>query len=250
MKKLRTLIIDDEAPIRSLITQIVSQYCEQAEIVGTADGVKSGIEAIKSLKPDLILLDVKLIDGSGFDLLDHFAEITFSVIFITAHETFALNAFKFSAVDYVMKPIHIDEITNAIQKAASLSEQHELSSRLKNFFDNINNKPEDKKIVLKTLESIFIVKVSEIIRCEADHNYTTFYLVKGKKVLVSKTLKEYEEMLSEFMFFRTHQSHLININQIQSFEKNDGGFLRMSDGSAVPVSKRKREELLELFNHM
>lgn len=250
MTKLRTLIIDDEAPIRELISGIVENYCETAEIIATADGVESGLAAIKQHKPDLVLLDVKLSDGTAFDLLQQLDEIKFAIIFITAYEKYAVNAFKFSAVDYIMKPIHIDELTVAIRKASEKSEQQVLNQKLKNFFDNINSKPEDKKIVLKTLESIFIVKVTDIIRCEADHNYTTFYLTNGKKVLVSKTLKDYEEMLCDYFFFRTHQSHLININHIVSFEKNDGGYLKMADGSSVPVSKRKREELLELFNQI
>lgn len=250
MTKLHTLVVDDEAPIRELISGIIENFSELAEVVATADGVASGLAAIKQHKPDLVLLDVNLIDGTAFDLLQQLDEIKFAIIFITAYEKYAVNAFRFSAVDYIMKPIHIDELISAIHKASEQSEQQTLSLKLKNFFDNINNKPEDKKIVLKTAESIFIVKLADIIRCEADHNYTTFFLTNGKKVLVSKTLKDYDEMFCDFFFFRAHQSHLININHIVSFEKNDGGFLRMADGSSVPVSKRKREELLELFNQI
>lgn len=250
MIKLRTLIIDDEAPVRELISGIIRNYCETAEIIATADGVTSGIAAIKQYKPDLVLLDVKLTDGTAFDLLQQLDEIKFAIIFITAYEKYAVNAFRFSAVDYIMKPIHIDELTTAIRKASEQSEQQALNLKIKNFFDNINSKTEDKKIVLKTLESFFIVKVADIIRCQADHNYTTFYLINGKKVLVSRTLKDYDEMLCDFFFFRVHQSHLINMNHIVSFEKTDGGFLQMIDGSYVPVSKRKREELLELFNQI
>ncbi|MDD4490797.1 MAG: LytTR family DNA-binding domain-containing protein [Paludibacter sp.] len=250
MKKLRTLIVDDEAPIRELISGIIENFSELAEVIATADGVASGLAAIKQHKPDLVLLDVNLIDGTAFDLLQQLDEIKFAIIFITAYEKYAVNAFKFSAVDYIMKPIHIDELTAAIRKTVEQSEQQALSLKLNNFFDNINSKPKDKKIVLKTSESIFIVKVTDIIRCEADHNYTTFYLISGKKVLVSKTLKDYDEILCDFFFFRAHQSHLININHIVSFEKSDGGYLRMIDGSSVPVSKRKREELLEFFNQI
>lgn len=248
MNKLRTLIVDDEAPIRELIETILENYCEQTELVGTAEGVASAIKAIKELQPDLVLLDVKLSDGTAFDLLQQLGEVNFMIIFITAFDSYAVNAFRFSAVDYIMKPINIDELTEAIRRAAETAEQKSMSASLKNFFENINSRPEDKKIVLKTQESIFIVRVADIIRCEADHNYTTFFLTNGKKVLVSRTLKDYEDMLSDYYFFRTHQSHLININHIVSFEKNEGGYLRMADGSPVPVSKRKREELLELFS--
>ncbi|MDD3488808.1 MAG: LytTR family DNA-binding domain-containing protein [Paludibacter sp.] len=250
MTKQRILIVDDEAPVRELITGVIENFCESAEIVGVADGVQSALDAIRLLKPDIVLLDVNLGDGTAFDLLSKIDPVNFAIIFITAYEKYAVSAFKFSAVDYIMKPVNIDELVAAIRKAAGKSEQQALNAKLKNFFDNLNSHPEDKKIVLKTAESIFIVKVVDIIRCEADHNYSTFYLLNGKKVLVSKTLKDYEEMLSDFFFFRTHQSHLININHIVSFEKNDGGYLRMVDGSQVPVSKRKREELFELFNQI
>lgn len=250
MSKIRTLIIDDEAPIRELISGILENYSEHTEVCGTADGVKTGLEAIRQHNPDLVLLDVNLTDGTGFDLLRQLDDIRFSVIFITAYEKYAVKAFRFSAVDYIMKPVNIDELLAAIDKAIDLMERKTLNQQLKNFFDNLNSKPEDKKIVLKDSKSIYIVKVADIIRCEADHNYTTFYLTNGKQMIVSKTLKEYEELLSDFMFLRTHQSHLININHIISFEKNEGGYLKMADGSPVPVSKRKRDELMDFFDNI
>lgn len=250
MEKLRTLIIDDEAPARELLAGILENYCHRTELIGFADGVQNGLKAIKSLKPDLVLLDVNLEDGNAFDLLREFNEIPFALIFVTAYENYALNAFRFSAVDYIMKPVNIDDLVKAVQKAADKLEQASLGLKLKNFFDNLNSKPEDKKIVLKTQESIHIVKLSDIIRCEADHNYCTFYFVNGKKIVVSRNLGEFEEMLNGLFFFRTHQSHLININHILSFEKNEGGYLKMADNSSVPVSKRKKEELLELFGKL
>lgn len=250
MNKLQTIIIDDEAPVRELISNIIENFCDIAEVIATAESVTAGIQAIKTYSPDLVILDVKLLDGTAFDILDKFNEIKFAIIFITAYENFAVKAFKFSAIDYILKPIHIDELINAIKKASEQLEYKSLSLKLQNFFDNQNSKSEDKKVVLKTLESIYIVKIADIIRCEADHNYTTFYFANNKKLIVSKTLKEYDEMLTGMGFFRTHQSHLININFLSSFEKSEGGYLVMSDGSKVPVSKRKREELLELFNQM
>ncbi|MCK9300835.1 MAG: LytTR family DNA-binding domain-containing protein [Bacteroidales bacterium] len=250
MEKLRTLIIDDEAPARELLAGILENYCHRTELIGFADGVQNGLTAIKSLKPDLVLLDINLEDGNAFDLLREFNEIPFALIFVTAYENYALNAFRFSAVDYIMKPVNIDDLVKAVQKAADKLEQASLGLKLKNFFDNLNSKPEDKKIVLKTQESIHIVKLSDIIRCEADHNYCTFYFVNGKKIVVSRNLGEFEEMLNGLFFFRTHQSHLININHILSFEKNEGGYLKMADNSSVPVSKRKKEELLELFGKL
>lgn len=250
MEKLRTLIIDDEAPARELLAGILENFCPRSELIGFADGVQSGLKAIKSLQPDLVLLDVNLEDGNAFDLLRELKEISFALIFVTAYENYALNAFRFSAVDYIMKPVNIDDLIKAVQKAADKVEQTSMGLKLKNFFDNLNSKPEDKKLVLKTQESIHIIKVCDIIRCEADHNYCTFYLVNGKKILVSRNLGEYDDLLNGLFFFRTHQSHLININHILSFEKQEGGYLKMADGSSVPVSKRKKDELLELFGKL
>ncbi len=248
MNKVRTLIIDDEAPIREFITNILENYSDKTEVCGTADGVKTGLIAIQHYNPQLVLLDVNLSDGTGFDLLRQLSEVNFQVIFITAYEKYAVKAFRFSAVDYIMKPVNIDELLSAIDKALEVLEGKTINQQLKNFFDNMNSRPEDKKIVLKDSKSIYIIKVSDIIRCESDHNYTTFHLLNNKKIIVSKTLKDFEDLLGDFLFIRTHQSHLVNINHIISFEKNEGGYLRMTDGSTVPVSKRKREELMEFFD--
>lgn len=249
VNKLSTVIIDDELPIREFISQIVSEYSDDAEVVGTADSVNSGIQLIREKNPKLVIIDIQLLDGTAFDLLEKLVEPKFAVIFITAFENYAVKAFKISAVDYILKPIHIDELLAAIKKANQQIEYKNLSTKLQNLFSNMNSKPEDKKIVLKTQESIHIVKLGEIIRCEADQNYTTFILTSGKRIIVSRTIKEFDELFNEMGFFRSHQSHLINMNCINSFEKNDGGYLQMSDGSRVPVSKRKRDELLTRLNN-
>ncbi len=247
---LRTLIVDDEQPVRQMLETVLTQYCDNVEIVGSAYSVESALEAIRKQNPDLILLDINLPDGTGFDLLDKLGAKPPIVVFITAYNDYAVKAFKFNAIDYVLKPINIDELIAAIQKASDNAEYKNLSLKLQNFFANMYNKSEDKKIVLKTFDSIHMVKVQDVIRCESDHNYTTFYFINGRKITVSKTLKEYDEMLCDYGFFRTHQSHLINMNHISSFEKNDGGYLKMTDGNMVPVSKRKREELLDLFGNI
>jgi two-component system LytT family response regulator len=245
----KTIIVDDEQPVREMLKTVLTTYCDKVSIVGSAVSVSSAFELFKSKTPDLILLDINLPDGTGFDLLEKIGNETPSVIFITAYNDYAIKAFRFSAIDYILKPINIDNLIHAIDKASESIENKNLSLKLQSFFENMNSKPEDKKIVLKTQESIHIVKVKDIIRCEADHNYTTFYAVNGKKIVVSKTLKEFDDMLIEYGFFRTHQSHLININHVNSFQKNDGGYLIMVDNSNVPVSKRKREELLKLFGN-
>ncbi|MCF8362853.1 MAG: LytTR family DNA-binding domain-containing protein [Prolixibacteraceae bacterium] len=248
---LRTLIIDDEKHIREMLSGIVNEYCSNIRLLGTAKNIAEAEKRIKEWKPDLILLDINLSDGSGFDLLARIEEPAPMVIFITAYNEYAIKAFKFSAVDYIMKPINVEELIEAFKRCEMQKEQDNLSSKLKVLLKNMDgNSSEAKKIVLKTQESIHVVKVTEIVRCLADHNYTEFFLENGKKLIVSHTLKEYELLLNDYDFFRPHQSHLINMNFVSRFDKVDGGALVMSDGSRVPVSKRKRDELLQLFDQL
>ena len=245
---MRAVIIDDEKKARETIHSIIQLYCSDIIIIGEADSVKTGIELIKKEKPELIFLDINLNDGSGFDLLKSFTEINFKTIFITAYEEYALKAFRFSALDYILKPINPDELIDAVEKAKSFQMKDNISVKFEAFISNMENiTKEIKKIVLKTSDSIHVINVNEIVRCEADSNYTSFMLANGKKILVSNTLKEYDEMFSSYNFFRAHQSHLVNINFISSYEKKEGGYLIMKDKSNVPVSIRKKESLLRLL---
>jgi two-component system LytT family response regulator len=245
---MRALIIDDEKKARETIRSIIELYCPDIAIEGEASSVKSGLELIRKERPELIFLDINLNDGSGFDLLKEIETINFKTIFITAYEDYALKAFKFSALDYILKPINPDELISAVDKAKSFQVKDNINMKFEAFISNMANiTREVKKIVLKTSDSIHVINVNEIVRCEADRNYTIFILTSGKKILVSNTLKEYDEMLSSYQFFRAHQSHLVNINHISSYEKKEGGYLIMKDKSSVPVSVRKKETLLTLL---
>jgi two-component system LytT family response regulator len=247
----RTIIVDDEKKARETISGILRMYCENAVLVAEAENVSSAIEAIERHKPDLVLLDINMPGGNGFELLRHFSKADFKIVFITAYEEFAIKAFKFSALDYILKPVDPDELVAAVEKVKGLIEKESMDTKLKAFIDNMDNiSREVKKIVLKTSESIHVLNVHEIIRCEADRNYTSFILSSGKKILVSNTLKEYDEMLSSYRFFRAHQSHLVNIDHIERYEKKEGGFLIMKDRSFVPVSVRKKETLLSLLENI
>jgi two-component system LytT family response regulator len=186
-------------------------------------------------------------DGTGFDLLKKFEKISFRVIFITAHEEHAIKAFKFSALDYILKPITAGELLNAVEKFKDLRIKEDTGLKLSAFLSNLDK---IKKIVLKTAESIHIVNVKNIIRCESDVNYTTFYMENGEKLLVSKTLKEYADLLESSGFYRPHQSHLINLEHILRYDKSEGGHLVMADESIVPVSSRKKEELFRIFDQL
>jgi len=240
-------VIDDEPKARETIINILGLSAIELTVVGEADSVKSAYEMLTFKSPDLVLLDINLPDGTGFDLLKMFDNVNFKVIFITAHEEYAIKAFKCSAIDYILKPITAGELLGAIEKAHESFNKEETALKLSTLLSNLDKL---KKIVLKTAESIHIINVTQIIRCEADVNYTTFYLTGSEKLLVSKPLKEYDELLSPAGFFRPHQSHLVNLDHILRYEKSDGGYLVMDDNSAVPVSTRKKEELFRLFENM
>jgi len=240
-------VIDDEPKARDAIKNLLAMSPVDLTIVGEADSVESAFEIINLQSPDLVLLDIDLPDGTGFDLLKKFAAIHFKVIFITAHQEHAIRAFKFSAIDYILKPITAGMLFSALEKAKGEIDKEDTMLRLGTLLSNLEKL---KKIVLKTAESIHIINVSQIIRCEADVNYTTFYLQGGEKLLVSKPLKEYDDLLSQAGFFRTHQSHLVSLDHMLRYEKTDGGYLVMDDHSAVPVSVRKKEELFRLFENM
>ena len=247
MKKI--LIIDDEKPTRELIQHMLESFNLNAEIFTDGENVETGINSIEKIQPDLVLLDIQMPDGNGFDVLKRTQYKKFEVIFITAFQEFAIQAIKFSALDYILKPIDMDELKNAVKRALDSIHDKTDESQLMALQNNIQ--PHQKrKIVLKTLESIHIVDIENIIRCEADKNYTSFYLVDGKRILVSRTLKDFDLMLAGHNFFRVQQSHLININYIERYDKHDGGYVVMKDGASVPLSPAKKEQFFQLLQSL
>jgi two-component system LytT family response regulator len=247
---LRTIIIDDEVLMRQTLEKLVREHCPNVKLVAQASSVASGVIAIKRHHPDLILLDIKMDDGTGFDLLKKLEPIDFKVIFITAYDEYAIKAIKFSALDYLLKPVEPEELVNAINKAEKLVVK-ELNTQLNVLADNMQSASIPlKKIILKTYDNIHLVKIAEIVYCESDDNYTHFHLVNANKILVSNTLKEYDEMLGEFGFFRVHKSFLINLSHIIRFEKAEGGSVVLTNNNVVPVASRKREQMLELLDRI
>ena len=247
---LRTVIIDDEKKAREAIRLALEIYCENVEIIGEAAGVQSGFDLINITSPDLVLLDVKMQDGSGFDLLKKFPEPEFIPIFITAYNHYAVKAFKYSALDYLVKPVDPDELVQTVVKAEKYAEKKDIITKIEALNANILNKlSEPKKIVLKTEQSIFIVDVSDIVNCESDGNYTTFYLKNDKRIVVSKIIKEFEELLKNNHFFRIHQSHLINLNCLTAYDKQTG-YVIMKNNKMLPVSLRKKNLLIDLLNKL
>jgi two-component system LytT family response regulator len=247
---LRTVIIDDEAHARETLARLIAVHCPQVKLVGEANGVQSGLKIIRELHPQLVLLDVKMDDGTGFDLLRLCNSIDFKVIFITAYEKYAVQAFRFAAVDFLLKPVNPEELSEAVNHAENLIQDH-FATQLQALEDNVRTDiRQKKKIVLKTLENIHLVEIQNITFCESEGCYTFIHTISGEKIMISKTLREFDDMLSECGFYRVHKSYLINLSHITRFEKQEGGYIILTGGEKVPVSFRKREELLEMFEKL
>jgi len=245
---LKTIIIDDEPRARKAITDILKLGTTDVELVAEGYDVKTGLEVVRKHHPDLVFLDIDMPDGTGFDLLRQLDDIHFKVIFITAFEEFAVRAFEFSAFDYILKPVDPPKLLHAVSRASEIVEQENIALKLNALFSNLENSTgKRKRLVLHTDDKIHVVNTNDINRCKSDLGYTQFYLMDGRKVIVSKNLKHFDELLIGCGFFRTHQSHLINLSYIDYYEKRDGGYVVMKDGSYVPVSQRKREPFFKLM---
>lgn len=248
---LKIAIVDDEQRTRKMIASIIQAEINDIEVIGEAENCSSAHQLIKIKKPDLVLLDINMPDGTAFNLLEKFDKIDFKIIFITAYEEFAVKAFKFSAIDYLLKPVDPDDLVNAIAKVAELYDLNNFQIKLNTFLSNLkSSSKEDKRIVLRTAEALHVVNIQDIMHCESEKSYTQFFLSDGRKPIVSKTLKEFDDLLSPFGFFRSHQSHLINLNYLESYEKRDGGAAILKDKSVIPVSVRKKEELISILESL
>ncbi|PKP35972.1 MAG: DNA-binding response regulator [Bacteroidetes bacterium HGW-Bacteroidetes-15] len=242
------IIIDDEALARDVILNMLKLYCPSVQVIGEAYDVASGVKAIKDFKPDVVFLDIQMPDGSGFDLLKQFPSINFKFVFITAYQEFAIKAFKFSALDYILKPVDPGDLVNAVEKLQETIEEEETNKKFQTFIENIQwNEKEPQKIILKTLESVIVAEIDSIVRCESQNNYTLFHFSDRPKLLVSRTLKDFDDMLSSSGFFRAHQSHLVNLSYVKKYNRFPESHLVLNDGVTVPVSVRKRELLAELM---
>ena len=251
------VIIEDEQSARISLADDLATYCPSIKIIGEADHIKSGLELITKLNPMLVFLDIHLPDGTGFDLLKRLAllqgemdKLTFRVIFTTADDRQAINAIKFSALDYLLKPIEPDELVAAVNKIKPAKGFDSIKVNIQTLLENNTQTNQSKKLVLKSVESISVYSVSEVIRCEAERNYTLFHFKNDKPLLVSTTLGEFDSLLKEYGFIRVHHSHLINLNYLKKFIKTDGGHIIMTDGAEVPVAQRKKEQLLKLLSSL
>jgi len=244
---IKAVIIDDEQSSVDLTSNLLGFYQNNISLVGSGNSVEEGYQLIRLHKPGLVFLDVHMEDGSGFDLLNRLGNIDFKVIFITAHNEFAIRALRYSAMDYLMKPLSPLDFSEAVRKAMQAINHDEISLQMKALLHNIGMQQHyQRKVVFKTQEKIYSIDTSDIVRFESEGSYTTVYLTEGKKIIVSKIIKEFEEMMAPEGFMRVHQSHLINRNHIFCFEKQDS-VITMKDNSTVPVSTRKKEMVLHLI---
>jgi len=244
-KPIKTLIVDDEDDAVNFIRSIIREYCPKLEVIGTANNVKEGVRIIADCQPDLVFLDVEMPHGSGFDLLAQFPEKQFEVIFITAFNQYAIKAIKFSAVDYILKPINISEFIEAVEKVTE--KRPGAPAFEKNYGELLENLRSaiPMKLAIPTAEGMEYLNTREIIRIEADRSYCWFYLTEKRKRLVSKNLKEYQDLLSDRNFFRPHNSHLLNLEFVKKYVRQEGGYIEMTDGAQIPVSRVKRELFLQ-----
>ncbi|PCJ87311.1 MAG: DNA-binding response regulator [Flavobacteriales bacterium] len=243
---LTALIIDDEQKARSNLENLLKDYCPNVEVAAKAGTVSEAMNAIGIYQPDFIFLDVRMQGETGFDLLKQIDNPSFDVIFTTAYNEYALKAFRFCAVDYLLKPLNIDELKEAVKKVEEKHSSQFKKERLELFLQGLKDSGNAfSKIALPTMEGLNFVKIQDIIRCESDENYTNFHLTTDEKILVSKTIKYFDELLQDHNFFRTHRSHLINLNHIKKYVKGDGGYAIMSDGCQVVVSRRKKDDFLQ-----
>jgi two-component system, LytTR family, response regulator len=249
---LRSIIVDDELKSRESLKKMLSRFCQDVEVTALCQNVAEGLEAIDTYKPDVVFLDVQMQRETGFDLLEKLGDIDFEVIFTTAHMEYAIKAIKFSAIDYLLKPIDIDELRRAIAKVEKKQQRSNgnLTARLEQLVQNLKtSNTESYKLALPTSEGLTFIKVSDILYCRASSNYTEIFMNNGKKHLVSRQLKEYDDLLADHEFFRIHHSYLINLYYVKNYVKGDGGYVIMVDEASLDVSRRRKEAFLERIGY-
>ncbi len=243
---IKAAIVDDEQSCIDRLTRLLGEYPDDIGILVTARSAPEAVSAIKQHQPDLLLLDVQLGNATGFDVLEGIRDVECEVIFTTAFEQYAVQAFRFSAIDYLLKPVDPDDLAVALARVKEKLSKSEMSKKLDVLFHNLKTlEGTSKKITVPTMAGFEVLQVSDIIRCESEVNYTHIFVKGHKKITVARTLKDFEEMLTEFNFCRVHNSHLINLAHILKYNKGTGGYVTMSDDSEVEVSQRKKDEFLK-----
>ncbi len=248
---MKILLVDNEPAIRHVLRDMVAAWSKGMHTIEEADGVTTGASIINSYKPDVVFLDVEMNDGTGFDLLSQLTKPSFQLIFTTAHNQYAIQAFKFSAIDYLLKPIDPFDLNTALQKALENINSNTLQQQLAVLMQQVGNKAEpEKQIVLKDIDKTYFIKMNDILYCEAEGSYTKFYLANAEPIFVSRNLRSYEELLSPAGFIRTHHSCLVNPTKIKVYDrKTDSGTLILEGGHTIPVSQRKKDFVIQFLEN-
>lgn len=247
LTEIQSIIVEDEIKAKEALEDLISMVSSSVKVVGSASSVEEAIALINKLKPQLVFLDIQLGNESSFEILRQLVDVPLKVIFITAYSDYAVEAFKFSAVDYLLKPVNPEHLSHAIDKVKRELEQRKPTLNMNALFDNLKSLNKPKKIVLSTLDYVHVVDIQHIVKCQSSINYTVFHLQDGKEIVVSKTLKEFDEQLSPYGFFRTHKSWLINLSFVSGYNRKEGGTAVMEDGSEIPVSISRKEEFMEVL---
>ena len=245
---IKAILVDDELHCLDTLSMLLKDFCPEVHIIEKCRSGKAALEAIEKLKPSLVFLDIEMPAMNGFEMLEHFNEIPFAVIFTTSYDQYAIKAIRFSALDYLLKPIDPKELVAAVHKV-QVQQKLPSSEQFQMLLSQVHNKETGfKKIAVPTLEGFELIPADQILRCEADDNYTHLFLKNKQKIIASRTLKEVEEQLHEFSYFvRIHHSYVVNINEVTKYVRGEGGYVIMSDGTSVNVSRSRKESLLKWF---
>jgi two-component system LytT family response regulator len=242
---IRTVIVDDEIDSIRVLQRLLETACPNVDLVGKADGVETGLLMIQTSRPDLVFLDIEMTKGNAFDLLNQLQPLNFRVIFVTAFDNYALRAFKYSAVDYLLKPVDMDDLRNAVERVSSELLEKSMVEKMQALLENVSTlQLSRQKMAIPTINGLIFVTIEDIIRLEAKGSYTIIYLGNKEQVMATRNIKEYEDLLPETIFCRVHNSHIINLQNIQKYNKGRGGYITMEDGSSIEVATRRREEFL------
>jgi len=243
---IRTVLVDDEIDSIRVLQRLLEDYCPEVSIVGKADGVEMGVHVIQSAKPDLVFLDIEMTEGNAFDLLNQLQPVEFQVIFVTAFDNYAIRAFKYSAVDYLLKPIDIDDLLTALERVVRKMHGKTFVNQMETLLYNVETfQLTQQKMAVPTLTGLVFIPIKDIMRFQADGSYTTIYLTNAEQIVATRNIKEYEDLLPAAIFCRIHNSHIINLHKIQKYHKGRGGYVVMEDGTNIEVASRRREEFLQ-----
>lgn len=245
---IKAVIVDDEENNIGALQSLLTQFCPEIDITGTAGNARQAFTVISELQPQLVFLDIEMPMGNGFDLLEKLMPVNFEVIFVTAFDQYAITAFKYSALDYLLKPVSIDDLKRAVSRSVLRIAEKNVNNRIETLIANFRNEAQGlKKIGLPTAEGLIFEEIENIIHLQAESNYTLVFIRNKKKMTITKSLKEFEDMLPASIFCRLHHSHIVNLNYITKYYKGRGGYVELSDGTTVEVSTRKKDDFLEKF---